>query len=126
MNRVHSPTFCPARLEWEGVRPECVGRIDSLGGVNLIAVRLVQILVSSLGALLTHDEQSPKNQAGLTAEDDGVNDAPKVMEVVDLLLSLSTALQHGSLAMTAEVLERSVQPRFQSRRRRLQLQDRAH
>jgi hypothetical protein len=81
---------CHARLEREGARPECVGRTDSLGGVNLIAVRLVQILVSSLRALLTHDEQSPKNQAGLTAEEDGVNDAPKVMEVVDLLLFLST------------------------------------
>ncbi|ETP21992.1 hypothetical protein F441_04607 [Phytophthora nicotianae CJ01A1] len=80
---------CHARLEREGIRS---GRTDSLFEVDLVAPRLVQILITSLRVTLTsfYDDH-PKDQIDETKN--GGNDAPKVMEVVDLLLSLSTTVE---------------------------------
>ncbi|KAG3018136.1 hypothetical protein PC121_g2773 [Phytophthora cactorum] len=83
---------CHARLEREGTRS---GRTDSLSKVDLVAPRLVQILITSLRVTLTsfYDDQPKEDQMGWTAETkNGGNDAPKVMKVVDLLLSLSTTV----------------------------------
>ncbi|KAG6615759.1 uncharacterized protein IUM83_04942 [Phytophthora cinnamomi] len=76
---------CHARLDREDL-----GRTDSLAEEDLVAPRLVQILVTSLRVTLTpaQDDQL-KDQL----EEDGGIDAPKVMEVVDLLLSLSTCAE---------------------------------
>ncbi|KAE8904059.1 hypothetical protein PF005_g2761 [Phytophthora fragariae] len=74
---------CHARLERSG-------RTDSLAGEDLVATRLLQILVTSLRVTLTssHDDQ-PKDQL----EEAGGIDAPRAMAVVDLLLSLSTCAE---------------------------------
>ncbi|KAG7390450.1 hypothetical protein PHYPSEUDO_007973 [Phytophthora pseudosyringae] len=83
---------CRLRLEREGAQPEGAGRTDPLSEVDLVAPRLVQILVTSLRTTLIsyHDDQV-KDQIDGTV--DGGNDAPKSMEVVDLLLSLSTTVE---------------------------------
>ncbi|KAF4027783.1 hypothetical protein GN244_ATG20578 [Phytophthora infestans] len=99
---------CRTRLEREDIRSDSLSRrvFDSKFEANLVAPRLVQILTTSLRVTLTSYYDT--DQRRLTAETEsgkivagGGNDlhvdTPKVMgsimEVVDLLLSLSTTVE---------------------------------
>ncbi|KAL3659736.1 hypothetical protein V7S43_015409 [Phytophthora oleae] len=86
---------CHARLEREGIRSE---GLQDARRTDLVAPRIVQILVTSLRVTLTssHDDQ-------LKDEDEG-DEAPKVMEVVDLLLSLSTTVERTPAVARAAAL----------------------
>ncbi|GMF32917.1 unnamed protein product [Phytophthora fragariaefolia] len=93
---------CHARLDREGIRTENrSGRTDSLAEEDLVATRLLQILVTSLRVTLSssHDDQ-PKDQL----EEDGNYGAPQIMEVVDLLLSLSTSAERTPAIARAAAL----------------------
>ncbi|KAG1688740.1 hypothetical protein DVH05_003176 [Phytophthora capsici] len=88
---------CHARLEREGIRSE---GLQDARRTDLVAPRIVQILVTSLRVTLTssHDVDDQRKD-----EDEG-EETPKVMEVVDLLLSLSTTVeQTPAVAQAAAV-----------------------
>ncbi|KAI9992348.1 hypothetical protein PInf_017749 [Phytophthora infestans] len=99
---------CRTRLKREDIRSDSLSRrvFDSKFEANLVAPRLVQILTTSLRVTLTSYYDS--DQRRLTAETESGKivaaagndlhvDTPKVMgsimEVVDLLLSLSTTVE---------------------------------
>ncbi|KAL4172882.1 hypothetical protein KRP22_008042 [Phytophthora ramorum] len=86
---------CHARLGREG-------RTDS---VDLVASRLLQILGTSLRVTLasSHDDQLEDQPKG--EHQDGGDEAPKVMEVVDLLLSLSTTVDRTPAVARAAAME---------------------
>ncbi|KAK1930209.1 hypothetical protein P3T76_014442 [Phytophthora citrophthora] len=88
---------CHARLEREGIRSE--GLRDARR-TDLVAPRIVQILVTSLRVMLTSSHDADDQ---LKDEDEG-EEAPKVMEVVDLLLSLSTTVERAPAVAQAAAL----------------------